>query len=112
MVHKSKVIHGVTSYIDAEIVSKLHGSWKAWAIGGLTGIVMSRADGLMSTLAQHPIAKALNIVDGENIDVDLLYEELKKQAQKGSITVDVPLIGPVTFGESDVDNLRRHIMEA
>ena len=112
MVHKSKVLYGIAGYIDDEIVSRLAGSWKAWAVGGLAGIAVSRADALFTQYANNPIVKGLGLVDGENIDVDIIIAELRKQAQRGTATVDIPLIGPVTFGPADVDSLHRHIMSA
>lgn len=112
MVHKSKVLRGIAAYIDDEIVSKLTGSWKAWAVGGLAGIAVSRGDALITQCAGNPIVKALGVIDGENIDVDIIISELRKQAQKGTATIDVPIIGPITFGAADIDSLHRHIMQA
>lgn len=111
MIHKSKVLQGIANYVDAEIVSKMAGSWKAWLVGGAAGLVVARADNLITALSSNPIAIALGLVEGENIDVDAIIAELRKQAQKGTATVVVPLIGPITFGPSDVDSLYRHIME-
>ena len=110
MVHKSKVLTGIASYIDDEIVSKMAGSWKAWVFGSAAGIVVSRADGLISAAANNPTIKALGLIDGENIDVDAIYAELRKQAQKGTATLDMPILGPITFSASDVESLYRHIM--
>lgn len=110
MVHKSKVMHGIAAYIDDEIVSKLNGSWKAWVIGSLAGITVSKADLILTSAAKNPMIKTLNLIDGENIDVEAIYAELLKQAQKGNVTVDVPFIGPITFGTGDVESLYAHIM--
>lgn len=109
MIHKSKVLHGVAAYIDDEIVSKLAGSWKAWAVGGLAGIAVSRGDALISQYANNPIVKALGLMDGDMIDVEAIATELRRQASRGPATIDVPLIGPITFGPSDIDSLYRHI---
>lgn len=111
MVHKSKVIYGIAGYIDDEIVSKLAGSWKAWAVGGLAGIAVNRADGLMAQYANHPMVKSLGLIEGENIDVETIITELRKQAQRGAATIDIPIVGPVTFTATDVDSLYRHIMQ-
>ena len=51
-------------------------------------------------------------IEGENIDVDAIYAELLKQAQKSSMTIDLPVIGPITFGTADVESLYRHIVGA
>ena len=112
MIHKSRVLRGIAAYIDDEIVSKLAGSWKAWAVGGLAGIAVSRGDALISRYADNPIVKALGLMDGELIDVEAIVTELRRQAGRGSATLDVPLIGPITFGPSDIDSLYRHIMHA
>lgn len=111
MVHKSRVLQGIANYVDAEIVSKMTGSWKAWVVGGFAGIAVARADKIMTALGSNPAIVALGLAEGENIDVEAIIVELRKQAQKGTATVVVPLIGPITFGPADVDSLYRHIME-
>lgn len=109
MVHYTKVIQGIASFVDNELVGKLTGSWKAWLLGGLAGIVMSNAERMFNQYKDMPILATLGLIDGENINVDAVYAELKKQAQKGTATVVLPIIGPVTFGTSDVDALFRYI---
>lgn len=98
-------------YIDDEIISKLSGSWKAWAVGGMAGIVVARASNLMTQYANHPMVKAIGLIDGENIDVETIITELRKQAQRGAATIDIPIVGPVTFTATDIDSLYRHIMQ-
>ena len=112
MVHKSKVLNGLVGYVDDEIVAKMNGSWKAWVIGGAAGLVAARADRLFGELAGNPMVTALGLIDGENVDIDAIYAELLKQAKRGSMTLDVPLVGPVTFSVGDVESLYRHIMGA
>lgn len=112
MVHKSKVLAGVAGYVNDEIVSKMAGSWKAWLVGGTAGIAVARAGQLIDALAKNPMVTALGLIQGENIDVDVIYAELLKQAQRGSATVELPVIGPITFGTADVESLYRHIMGA
>lgn len=109
MLHYSRVIQGISNFIDAELVGKLAGSWKAWALGGMAGIALNRSEQLFQTIKNNPALAALGLVEGENINIDLLYSELKKQAQKGTATVTMPIIGPVTFGTTDVDSLFRYI---
>lgn len=112
MVHKSKVLYGLASFVDDEIVAKLAGSWKAWVIGGLSGLAVARADAVLTRVSDHPMVKMLGLMDGEMVDVDIIISELRKQAQRGTATVDVPMLGPITFGPADVDSLHRHIMSA
>ena len=61
---------------------------------------------------QIAVSLALGIVDGENVNVDAILSQLRIQAQRGTATANLPLIGPVTFGLSDVDALERYIKGA
>lgn len=58
------------------------------------------------------LGNLLGLVDGENIDAEAVLAEMKKQAQKGTATVSLPVLGAVTFGPEDVDALYRNIMGA
>lgn len=110
MIHYSRVIQGITNYVDNELVGKLNGSWKAWLLGSVAGLAASRANALFMQYKDNPVAVALGLVEGENVNVDAVFAELKKQAHKGTATVTMPIIGPVTFGPADVDALYRYIM--
>lgn len=110
MVHKSKVLNGIAAYIDDEILPKMAGSWKAWVIGSAAGIAISRADSIFTAASNIPAVKALGLIEGENIDIDTIYSELRRQAQKGTATIDLPVIGPITFNLGDVESMYRHIM--
>ena len=109
MIHYTRVIQGIASYVDNELVSKLAGSWKAWLLGGMAGIAMSKAEQIFHSVKDNAFVTALGLVEGENIDVDTLFAELRKQAQKGTATATLPIIGPVTFGQTDIDALYRYI---
>lgn len=110
MIHYSKIINGITVYIDREIASQFTGSMKGWLAGVAGGVIASRAGEMIKGLAQSPAIKTMGIMDGDMVDVELLYHELLKQAQKTPATLDVPLLGPVTFSADDVEKLYRYIM--
>lgn len=109
MIHYTRVIQGIAAFIDNEIIGKLAGSWKAWVLGGAAGIAVTKAQDIFIQYKDKPILASLGLVEGENINVDAVYAELKKQAQKGTATVLLPVVGPVTFGPADVDALYRYI---
>ena len=53
----------------------------------------------------------MGIIDeNDQIDIDAVYREFSAQAQRGAITFDVPLVGPLTLGAGDVDQLYRYII--
>lgn len=110
MIHRSKVINGLAAYIDRELAGQFTGSLKGWAIGAVGGIIAARAGQAMEKILANPIVSAMGLVDGEMIDEELLFSQLMTAAQKASATVDIPLIGPVTFGPADVEALHRYII--
>jgi hypothetical protein len=97
--------------MEREIASKMNGSFKSWMLGAAVGLVTTRADALLAGLLQNPMLTALHLVEGEMVDVDAIYGELLKQAQKSSATISLPLVGTVTFKENDVEALYRYIKE-
>ena len=109
MIHYSRVIQGLLTYIENEMAAKLAGSLKAWLLRGMVGIASAKAEPLFRTLARNPIVTALGLIDGENVNVDAIMGELRKQAQAGPATIDIQWIGPYTVGIQDVDTLDRYI---
>jgi hypothetical protein len=110
MIAYSKVINGITKYIDDEIVNKLVGLQK-WAVGTAAGIMLTKGTEIFNGLKTSPLIKSMGIINGnDEIDVELIYKELKKQAQKGAVTFDIPLLGALTLNEQDVDKLYNKII--
>lgn len=112
MIHYTRVLKGTMNYVDAEIVSKMQGSIKAWGVEIVTGLLADRGEAVFLAAREHPLVKLMDVVDGENIDVDRLYAKAMQAAQRGSATVNIMFIGPVTFKTADVESLYRHIMGA
>ena len=110
MVHYSKVINGIMSYVDAEIISKMNGSLKGWAVGIAAGLIGKKAEQLFTALRNNPALTALGLIDGEMVDIEAIYSEALRMAQKGSATVSIPMLGAVTFTTADVESLYRQII--
>lgn len=111
MYEYNKVINGITKYVDTEIVDKLTG-WQKWVVGGGIGIALSNATNLFKHLKENEFVKMLEIIDEDDyINVDKIYQEMKKQAQKGAITFNAPIVGIMTLNEQDVDKLYSLIKE-
>ena len=105
MYEYSKVLNGVTKYIDTEIVDKITG-WKKWVIGSGVGIALSNATDVFNQIKNNDFVKMLNVIDKDDkINVEKIYKEMKKQAKKGAITFNVPMIGALTLNEQDVDKI-------
>ena len=112
MYNLSQVVSGMTKYADNEILSKITG-WQKWVIGVGFGVAINKSTNIFNNAKELPIVKQLEVVDSnDNIDIDTIYQELHKQAQKGAITFDVPMIGAMTLTEKDVENLYKYIKES
>lgn len=111
MVTYNQVVNGMHKYIDQEIVNKIQGLPR-WGLGVVSGIALSRGANIFNTLKAHPIIKMLEVIDeNDMIDIDTIYTELRKQAEKGSATIDTPMIGTITLTKDDVDKLYHLIKE-
>lgn len=110
MVHYTKVINGIVAFIDRDMISKMQGSWKAWGIGTIVALAARKGNEIFQKLRDNSMINAMGLIDGEMVDIDSIYSELLKQAQRASATVDFPLIGSVTYSANDVEELYRCIM--
>ena len=108
-----KVIKGISNYIDNEILIKIQG-WQKWVVGAGAGMLMSNASEVYNNLKTNEFIKLLGVIDESNntINVTRLYEEIRKQAQKTSVDVNIPMIGVLTLNESDVEKLYSYIKNA
>lgn len=105
----NQVINGIAKYIDDEILIKLV-DWRKWVYGGAVGLILAKGTDVFNNLKNNEFIKMLDIVDKDDmINVDKLYEELKKQAKKSSITFNAPMLGAITLNEKDVDKIYESI---
>ena len=111
MVTYNQVVNGMAKYIDQEIINKIQG-WQRWALGAGAGIMMNKGTNIFNAFKAHPVVKMLEVIDDNDmIDIDTIYTEIRKQAEKGSATFDAPMIGTITLTKDDVDKLYRLIKE-
>lgn len=105
-----KLANGIVNYADTEVISNLptHGKW---IVGAGMGILTSRINEMIDDLSGNALVKAAGIIDENGmIDVDLLMSNLKNSANRyGKMTVQIPVVGALTFSEADIDSLRGYI---
>ena len=105
MYEYSKVINGISRYVDEEIINKIVG-WRKWVVGSGAGLMLSNAAAVFNKLKNNEFVKMLDVIDNEDrVNIEKIYVELKKQAQKSAITFDFPALGPITLNENDVERL-------
>lgn len=105
-----QVVRGLISYADNEIIIKLPTSGK-WLLGTVMGVATNKTANIIEDLKRNPVISMLGLVDSENnIDIDALISALKSSADKyGKLTVDVPMLGTMTFNTNDIERLRTYI---
>ena len=110
MVTLMQVANGLQKYIEAEILPMVT-DWRKWVLGAGASVALSKSGEIFTKLKANPMIAALGVIDSEDrIDIERLHREFAKQAQKGAITLDVPLLGPVTLNAQDVDRLYQYII--
>lgn len=110
MIPYNQVVNGVTKYIDSEILPKVDG-WSKIAVGIVLAGAVKKGDAVVEQIKTIPIVKMIGIVDEENrVDIEVIYEELKKQVSVEPLRMELPGVGKVTFTREDVDKLYSHIV--
>ena len=110
MVSAAQIRDGVLEYANAHILPKLTPG-KQFAAGTALGIAAARAEELLRAIAENSAVKAMGVVSENGmVDIDALYNaaitQLKRQK---TLPVDIPMIGRLTFDESDITELYRTI---
>lgn len=111
MVTLRQVQNGIVKYIDTEMLPKMDG-WKKWVFGAAAGLAVTRAESMYEALRHNPLVAALGVIDGNgHIDIDALYAEFAKQAQRGPISIDMGPLGIYSMDRRDVDMIAQFIRE-
>ena len=107
-----RVINGLAKYIDAEIYPTMN-DWQEIMARVAVARMLNSSEAIKRTLTTNGFLRTFAIIDEEgNIDTEGLIETLREQvAQKGKISISLPLMPRLAFTASDVDNLRKYITE-
>ena len=111
MVEITRIRDGVVVYANERILPKLTPG-KQFVAGTAIGIAAAKAETIARTLAENELVKTSGLV-AENgmVDLDTLYEAALEQVRKQrTLPVEIPMIGRMTFDESDLTELYRTIM--
>ena len=119
-VTKSQIVHGITDYIQSDILPQMVGSRSMQIIFSIGANAVAANNKLVNALFENQIVKAMLDDDGSGAyDLTGLVDAITKSIQQyGSFPVKVPsipLISPDEFTLSltaeDVDAMRRKIEE-
>lgn len=99
-----QVEKGIAAYLDSELMPHLEG-WKQWVAGAAVTMALQNGAKAADVLKENEVIKAMGVFEGDDIDIDMVYEALSTQAKKCPAVLQLPLIGTVTLRASDVDKL-------
>lgn len=112
MVSMDKVKRGLARYLDEEFTNKMNG-WQKWVFGVGSAMFLENFTSVAQKAKENPVVKALGLIDdSNNVAVERIHQQLRVQAQKGSITFEIPMLGSITLHEADVEKLYNYIMQA
>lgn len=97
---------GIGLYIDNELAPHLDG-WKKWVFPTVAALYISNLNAIIDSLPIDAIG--IRMADGR-IDIDKIYAEMKKQAEKAPMTITIPKLNDTfSFNCADVDKLYNYI---
>lgn len=112
MVTIDKIEHGVAAYLDSELMPKIAGNqFEKVVAGTAVSLLIRRGGNMIANATNSSTIKMLGIVDeAGNIDIDAVYEEMKKNMPtEGPVKVELPIIGVLSFNKDDLDKLYEYI---
>jgi hypothetical protein len=112
MVHKSRLIPGLSQFIDNNILSHYPPtSMKRILCAGGVSLYLSKGDAIVDTLLQNPMISGLGVTSADGmVNLELLRDTLKREISKaGYMRVSFPIVGDVDFTVDDVDSLYGYI---
>lgn len=114
MVTIAQVQHGITRFVDTEIVPSLSIMEKV-VVGGGAGVVTAKLPDIIESYADHKLVTTLGLYDKERkeIDLDAVYNAAKPYIGPDPIPVTIPGVGlTLKFTQREIDTLYKYIKEA
>ena len=105
------VIDGLNRYIDKNIYSNLNAT-QEFVARLVVGRINQNSEMVKQSLMSNGFFKTLCIIDSDGmVDIDNLLRDVRKEIDRqGSLQVEVPLIGKLTFRAEDVDEIKKEIL--
>ena len=108
-----KVIDGISKYINNNnLYSKMNDLQEMVARLAVGRVITNQAT-IKEVLSNNAFIRTFDIIDRDGmVDVDALAADIKREiSRKEKLTINVPVIGKLTFVPADVDTLRNTIVE-
>ena len=111
MVTVRQIQQGFVNFGDREVAVAFDG-WQKAIVGGCAGLLAANFPKTVATYSSHPLVAAMGIMDGDNINIDALYDAFVPKLNGSKIPIVIPKIGTIKLGKEEIDILMRYIKEA
>lgn len=104
---------GIIRFVEREIAPSLSMLEKV-VVGGVMNLISGKLPQMISKIADNKLFSALDIYDGEKIDIDALYNAIKPYIGVDPIPVPikVPVLGidlNLVFSQREVETLYKYL---
>jgi hypothetical protein len=112
MMEIARIKAGVMDYATNHMMPKMDSKGQ-FVLGLGLGVVSSRIEALVGSIADNELMRTLGIIQDGQVDYDALFNAAMAQIKRqGKLVWDVPLIGRLAFDEQDLRDLHQCIMKA
>lgn len=114
MIHTDKVMAGLVSFLDNELIPKLPAKgWQRPVCGTVIAMAHKHMHKLIDQYKTNPMLVGIGLFDEDGmVDIETVKTEFSKQLGAEGMTIEFPLIGGITFHQTDVDKLYYYIMNS
>lgn len=111
MMEIARIRDGVMDYATSHMMPKMDSKGQ-FVLGMALGMVSSRLENIVVSLADNDMVKALGIIQNGQLDYDALFSAAMAQIKRqGKLVWDVPLLGRMAFDEQDLRDLHQCILK-
>lgn len=110
MMEMARIRDGILDYATERVLPKMSPS-RQFVAGAALGLVAARSEALMQELTKNELIKASGLVtENGMVDLDAVYDAMLVQMRRQrELPIDIPMMGRMTFNESDLTELYRYI---
>lgn len=110
MMEMARIRDGILNYATERVLPKMSPA-RQFVAGAALGLMATRAEAMVQELAKNDLVKASGLItENGMVDLDAVYDALLVQMRKQrELPIDIPMMGRMTFNESDLTELYRYI---
>lgn len=111
MVKFEKVLDGLSRYINKNVYPNIGNDWQELMMRLAVGRILNNPENVKQMVLSNGFVRTFGIIDSEgNVDIENLAKDLKREiSNKGKITVEIPMLGKMSFVPADIDEIYQEI---